>query len=83
GHVQRGGTPTPFDRVLATRFGEHAARLAIAGQFGRMATLDGGAMSSIGLNEVANKVKNVEPGNPVVDAALSVGTSFGVASLRL
>ncbi|MEM8600932.1 MAG: ATP-dependent 6-phosphofructokinase [Bacteroidota bacterium] len=83
GHVQRGGTPTPFDRVLATRFGEHAARLAIDGQFGRMAALQNGAMASIGLNEVANRVKHVEPGNPVVDAAVSVGTSFGVPSLRL
>ncbi len=37
GHVQRGGDPTPFDRVLATRFGHYAARLVIDGQFGRMA----------------------------------------------
>ena len=36
GHTQRGGTPTPFDRALATRFGYHAAQLVKAGDFGRM-----------------------------------------------
>jgi 6-phosphofructokinase len=38
GHVQRGGSPTPFDRVLATRFGYHAAELVRQGRFGRMVT---------------------------------------------
>jgi 6-phosphofructokinase 1 len=59
GHVQRGGTPTEFDRVLATRYGYHAAELADAGNFGRMVSLQGTEMTSIPLTWVAG-VKTVD-----------------------
>jgi 6-phosphofructokinase 1 len=59
GHVQRGGTPTQFDRVLATRYGYHAAELAIAGNFGRMVSLQGTEMTSIPLKWVEG-VKTVD-----------------------
>ena len=49
GHVQRGGTPTPFDRVLATQFGNEAAQLVMAGQFNRMVTLQGERLASLPL----------------------------------
>ena len=59
GHVQRGGTPTATDRVLATRYGVKAADLAIAGNFGQMAALRGTEMTSVSLAEVTG-VKQVD-----------------------
>jgi 6-phosphofructokinase 1 len=59
GHVQRGGTPTATDRVLATRYGVKAAELAIAGEFGRMAALHGAEMTSVPLSEVVG-VKHID-----------------------
>jgi phosphofructokinase-like protein len=61
GHVQRGGTPTPRDRVLATRFGLKAAELAHEGRFGRMAALHGDAIVDVSLDEATTKVKTVPP----------------------
>jgi 6-phosphofructokinase 1 len=59
GHVQRGGTPTATDRVLATRYGIKAAELAMGGEFGRMAALHGTEMTSVPLAEVVG-VKQVD-----------------------
>jgi 6-phosphofructokinase 1 len=59
GHVQRGGTPTATDRILATRYGVKAADLAIAGEFGRMAALKGTEMTSVPLSEVEG-IKQVD-----------------------
>ena len=59
GHVQRGGTPTATDRVLATRYGVKAAELASAGEFGHMAALRGAEMTSVPLAEVVG-VKQVD-----------------------
>ena len=59
GHVQRGGTPTATDRVLATRYGVTAAELAIAGKFGRMAALHGAEMTSVPLADVQG-VKQID-----------------------
>lgn len=78
GHVQRGGTPTPFDRVLATRFGAHAAHLVAAGRFGVMVAQQRSAMVEVPFAEIANRVRTVPPDDPLVAAARSVGTSFGV-----
>jgi phosphofructokinase-like protein len=61
GHVQRGGTPTATDRVLATRYGLKAAELAIAGEFGRMAALHGTEMTSVTLAEVEG-IKQIDLG---------------------
>jgi phosphofructokinase-like protein len=52
GHIQRGGTPTATDRLLATRYGVHAADLVMAGETGRMAALHGTEMTSVPLHEV-------------------------------
>jgi phosphofructokinase-like protein len=60
GHVQRGGTPTATDRVLATRYGIKAADLVQAGEFGRMAALHGADITSVPLSEVTG-VKQVDP----------------------
>jgi phosphofructokinase-like protein len=61
GHVQRGGSPTPRDRVLATRFGLEAARLAQTGQFGTMAALRGDDVIPVSLQEATAKLKTVPP----------------------
>ena len=61
GHVQRGGTPTPRDRVLATRYGLKAADLVEDGRFGRMAALQGDAIVDVSLEEATRELKTVPP----------------------
>jgi ATP-dependent phosphofructokinase / diphosphate-dependent phosphofructokinase len=61
GHVQRGGSPTPRDRVLATRFGLKAADLAHEGRFGRMAALRGNEIVDVSLAEATAELKTVPP----------------------
>ncbi|HVM68315.1 MAG TPA: ATP-dependent 6-phosphofructokinase [Gaiellaceae bacterium] len=61
GHVQRGGTPTPRDRVLATRYGLKAADLVHEGRFGRMAALDGDDVVDVSLDEATAELKLVPP----------------------
>jgi ATP-dependent phosphofructokinase / diphosphate-dependent phosphofructokinase len=78
GHLQRGGTPTSFDRVLATRFGVAAIALAERGMFGTMAALNGDIITHCSLKHAVGKLKRVDPRSPLVKTAQSVGTSFGV-----
>jgi phosphofructokinase-like protein len=59
GHVQRGGTPTPRDRVLATRYGLKAGDLVLDGSFGRMAALHGDAIVDVSLAEATAEIKRV------------------------
>ena len=61
GHVQRGGTPTPRDRVLATRYGLKAADLVDAGRFGRMAALHGDEIVDVSLEAATRELKTVPP----------------------
>ena len=82
GHVQRGGTPTPFDRVLSTRFGTHAAELVADGAGGVMVARQNGRMVSVPFSEIADKTKTVAADDPLVRAALDVGTSFGTPELH-
>ena len=77
GHLQRGGTPTPFDRVLATQFGHAAVMLAAKGRYGKMVRLKDGAISAIGLAQVAGRPKAVPLNSPLIAAARAVGTSLG------
>jgi len=81
GHMQRGGTPTAFDRILATSFGSYAAAMIADGQFGRMVALLQNRLTSVALEEVAGKTRTVPADAPVLAAAVSVGTSFGVRDL--
>ena len=81
GHVQRGGSPTPFDRVLSTRFGTYAADLVADGASGVMVARRDGRMTAVPFAEVADKTKLVQPDDPLVRAALDVGTSFGTPPL--
>ena len=77
GHLQRGGEPTAFDRVLATRFGEEAVRLAARGRFGRMVGLRGAEIVSAPIRRAVERLKRVPRNHPLIRAARAVGTSFG------
>jgi ATP-dependent phosphofructokinase / diphosphate-dependent phosphofructokinase len=70
GHVQRGGTPTARDRVLATRFGTRAAEMVAEGMFGRMAALHGDTIDDVPLAEAVGALKTVPP------AQYAVATPF-------
>ncbi len=61
GHIQRGGTPTAFDRVLATRFGVHATRAVADGAFGSMVALRGTDIVRVPLEEATTELKLVPP----------------------
>jgi len=78
GYIQRGGTPSPMDRVLATRYGSAAADMIAARDFGKMVALKNNKIVDIPLADVAGKLKLVEPDNPLVIQARNMGTSFGV-----
>jgi len=78
GHLQRGGSPTAFDRILGTRFGVKAVELVAANQFGRMAALKGVHVESVTIAEAVGHLRRVEPDNEVIAAARMLGTSFGV-----
>lgn len=78
GYIQRGGNPSPFDRNLATRLGGHATELIHNKQFGRMVCIEGNAVGSIPLNEVAGKLKLVTPEHDLIIQGGRMGISFGI-----
>ncbi|MCE9645630.1 MAG: ATP-dependent 6-phosphofructokinase [Chloroflexi bacterium] len=77
GHLQRGGTPTAFDRSLATRFGAAAVRLAAQGGFDRMVALKCSRITDISLVEATATLKRVKLDDDAVVTARNVGISFG------
>jgi phosphofructokinase-like protein len=77
GHLQRGGSPTAFDRVLSTRFGTAAAELAAKGKTGRMVALQGNRIVDVAISRAVRKLKLVPPDDPLIHAARAIGTSFG------
>lgn len=79
GHLQRGGSPSPFDRLLSTRLGVAAVDLVAQKQFGRMVCLKGNEISSCTLDEAVGRTKTVPPDCDIVRAAQAVGISFGAA----
>ena len=79
GHVQRGGEPTPFDRVLATQFGHHAAQLVLSGRFGRRVTLQGGVIGSVAIADVANTQRTIPLDHPMLVMARDIGICLGEA----
>ncbi len=80
GHVQRGGSPTAYDRVLATRLGRAAFVEAARGNSGVMVGVAGQSLAAVPLEEVAGRQRLVEAGCELVQAARAVGTSFGEAA---
>ncbi|MEQ8848196.1 ATP-dependent 6-phosphofructokinase [Botrimarina sp.] len=77
GHLQRGGQPTTFDRVLATQFGAHAVRLVKEGRFGEMICSQPPGMTSVPIIEAVHEIRRVDPHGPGVQAARALGISFG------
>ena len=77
GHLQRGGTPTAFDRWLATRYGAAAVRLAMKGGYGRMVALDDANVSDVTLDEALAIPKRVKLDSDGVITARGMGISFG------
>ncbi|MBW2464906.1 MAG: 6-phosphofructokinase [Deltaproteobacteria bacterium] len=77
GHVQRGGSPSNFDRVLATRFGHHAADLVAEKRFGRMVALRTPDIVSVTLEEALGAPKRVDPAGQLVETARALGVAFG------
>ena len=77
GYIQRGGSPTPFDRNLSTRMGGHATELIAGARFGRMVTLKGNEISSAPLEEIAGKLKLVTEEHDLVVQGKRMGICFG------
>ncbi|HEX6019866.1 MAG TPA: ATP-dependent 6-phosphofructokinase [Burkholderiaceae bacterium] len=77
GHVQRGGAPTPFDRVLATHYGNEAAALVREQRFGTMVAWQRGAMTSVPLAAVAGRSRCVPLDHPLLRCAEQIGVCLG------
>jgi 6-phosphofructokinase 1 len=78
GHVQRGGTPSAYDRMLSTIFGVHAAELINEGNYGQAVAMIGSTVGHNPLGEIAGKTKFVPEDNQIVNDARAMGISFGV-----
>lgn len=77
GYTQRGGSPSPADRILATRLGTAAARLIAEGKFGRMVALKGTEIVEIPLKDTAGRVKVVPEDDPLIGEARLLGVCLG------
>lgn len=77
GHVQRGGSPSAFDRVLATMFGVHAFELVLKKEYGRMVAYKNNGISSVTLEEATREPSFVDKNSSMVKAAKGLGISFG------
>lgn len=77
GHIQRGGSPTPLDRILASRYGVAAVWAISQGRFGQVVALQNDVMLTIPLLECANKIKAVPVDSQLVRTARSLGIVFG------
>jgi 6-phosphofructokinase 1 len=77
GHMQRGGSPCPYDRVLSTRLGTAAAQLILEKDYGNMVAIINGEISKVPLKEVAGKLKMVSPDSSIIKEAKLGGISFG------
>ena len=77
GHLQRGGPPTTFDRVLATQFGAHAVRLVVQQQFGKMVCYHPPSIHDVPITDAVCELSSVDPEGAAVQAARALGISFG------
>lgn len=77
GHIQRGGSPIPYDRLIATQFGKAAADLIADGKFGRMVALRGEQIVDVPIRDAISNMKLVDPEGQLVSTARSLGVSFG------
>lgn len=77
GHTQRGGSPCPYDRVLSSRFGAAAAQMIMDKDYGKMVGIRHDELVRIPLEEVAGKLKMVDPDSSIIKEAKALGISFG------
>ncbi|TWU67448.1 MULTISPECIES: 6-phosphofructokinase [Crateriforma] len=77
GHLQRGGGPTTFDRVLATMFGTHAVRLVLQKKFGQMVSFDPPDIVSVPIADAVDSIRTVDPNGSAVMSARALGINFG------
>ena len=77
GYTQRGGSPSPMDRILATRYGAYATHCIAEGNFGTMVALIKNELTTVPLAEVGGKMRLVDPDNPLVIKCRNMGVSFG------
>lgn len=77
GHVQRGGSPCPYDRVFASRLGSKAGKMILEGDYGYMVGYKNREMVKVPLEEVAGKLKTVAPDSSIVKEAKLLGICFG------
>jgi 6-phosphofructokinase 1 len=77
GHLQRGGMPTGYDRLLAARFGGAAVRAVEAGRWGHMVALQSPNIVTIPITEALAEPKRVDPNHDTVLTARATGISFG------
>ena len=77
GHIQRGGSPSPFDRILGTRFGVAAADLIAQGGFGKMVCLRNARIESVNIADAVGQLRTVDPQGEVVRTARAIGICFG------
>ncbi len=77
GHMQRGGSPCPYDRVLTSRLGAAAAAAILDQDYGNMIGIRDGKTVRVPLGEVAGRLKTVEPDSQIIKEAEAIGISFG------
>lgn len=77
GYIQRGGSPSPMDRILATRYGAYATEIIAKGEFGVMVAVRNNVLKTIPLSEVEGKLNLITPENPLVKKCRNMGISFG------
>jgi 6-phosphofructokinase 1 len=77
GHYQRGGPPCPFDRVLATQMGVHAAQLIKEKRFGRTVAVKDGKITSNELKNVSGKTKTIPPDSDLISVGREIGIGYG------
>jgi len=77
GHIQRGGSPSPYDRILATRFGVGVVDLIAEGGFGKMVCLQQESIRAVAIADAVGRMKTVDPAGEIVRAARAIGISFG------
>jgi 6-phosphofructokinase 1 len=77
GHLQRGGAPTSFDRLLCTRFGARAVQLIAEGQYGHMVALKAADTVAVKISEAVGRLRTVPTNGDIVQTARALGISFG------
>tara|TARA_R110002049_G_scaffold285698_4_gene467085 strand:+ start:251184 stop:252347 length:1164 start_codon:yes stop_codon:yes gene_type:complete len=77
GHLQRGGGPTTFDRVLASEYGAHAVRLIVEKKFGEMVCSDPPDIRSVPIADAVDAIRTVDPNGSAVTSARAMGICFG------